>query len=67
MNHCSTAEQRSQWISQLLVPEPPHGLLSQLSRTHQVSRQTLYRWKAKGAQALQAALRPTRDQYQNRY
>ncbi len=58
MNHCSTAEQRSQWISQLLVPEPPHGLLSQLSRTHQVSRQTLYRWKAKGAQALQAALGP---------
>ena len=56
MNHCSTAQQRSEWISQLLVPEPAHGLLSQLSRTHQISRQTLYRWKAKGAQALQAAL-----------
>ena len=56
MNHCSTAQQRSEWISQLLVPEPAHGLVSQLSRTHQVSRQTLYRWKVKGAQALQAAL-----------
>lgn len=56
MHHCSTAEQRVQWVSQLLVPEPPHGLVSQLSRSHQVSRQTLYRWKAKGARALQAAL-----------
>lgn len=56
MNHCSTAQQRSEWISQLLVPEPAHGLVSQLSRIHQVSRQTLYRWKVKGAQALQAAL-----------
>ncbi len=56
MNHCSTAQQRSEWVSQLLVPEPAHGVLSQLSRIHQVSRQTLYRWKVKGAQALQAAL-----------
>ena len=56
MHHCSTGEQRSQWISQLLVPNPRYGLVSQLSRTHQVSRQTLYRWKRKGAQALQVAL-----------
>jgi transposase-like protein len=40
----------------LLVPQPPHGLLSQLSRRHEVSRQTFYRWKEKGARALQAAL-----------
>ena len=56
MKHCSTVEQRVQWMSQLLVPDPAHGLLSQLSRSHDVSRQTLYRWKEKGAQALQAAL-----------
>ena len=56
MHHCSTAEQRVQWVSQLLVPQPPHGLVSQLSRSHEVSRQTLYRWKEKGARALQAAL-----------
>ena len=59
MNHCSTAQQRSGWISQLLVPEPAHGLVSQLSRTYQISRQTLYRWKEKGAQALQTALEPS--------
>jgi transposase-like protein len=56
MNHCSTVDQRVQWVSQLLVPQPAHGLVSQLSRSHGVSRQTLYRWKEKGAQALQAAL-----------
>src|SRR5437773_2329214 len=29
MNHCSTAQQRSEWVSQLLVPEPAHRWLSQ--------------------------------------
>ncbi len=61
MHHSSTAEQRVQWISQLLVPEPAHGLVSQLSRSHEVSRQTLYRWKEKGTQALQAALKLRQD------
>src|SRR5438270_8605098 len=61
MHHCSTVEQRVQWVSQLLVPEPAHGLVSQLSRSHDVSRQTLYRWKEKGAQALQAALEIRQD------
>jgi hypothetical protein len=57
MNHCSTAQQRRAWISQLLVPQPAHGLVSQLSRTHQISRQTLYRWKEKDS-LCQALLRP---------
>lgn len=56
MNHCSIVAERVQWVSQLLVAERPHGLISELSRTHQISRQTLYRWKEKGAHALQTAL-----------
>lgn len=56
MNHCSTGKERSEWVSQLLVPKPRHGLLSELSRRHQVPRQTLYRWKERGAKALEAAL-----------
>lgn len=56
MHHCSTAQQRVQWISQMIVSPSPRGLISQLSRTHQVSRETLYRWKTKGEQALQKAL-----------
>ncbi|MDQ2905839.1 MAG: hypothetical protein M3Y81_20140 [Chloroflexota bacterium] len=42
-------------ISQMLA-QPTHGLVSQLSRTHQVSRQTLYRWEKTGRQALENAL-----------
>src|SRR5216683_2910512 len=33
-----------------------YGLVSQLGRAHQVSRQTLYRWAATGRQALEEAL-----------
>jgi hypothetical protein len=42
-------------VSQMLA-RPTHGLVIQLSRTYQVSRQTLYRWEAIGRQALQEAL-----------
>ncbi len=58
--HCSTAEQRVQWVSELLARPTQRGLLSQRSRNSRVSRQTLYRWEAKGAEALQAALSPSR-------
>ena len=56
MHHCSTAQQRIEWISQMIAAPSEYGLVSELSRRHQVSRQTLYRWKAKGEQALQNAL-----------
>ena len=55
MIHCSTIEERVNMISHLLA-QPTHGLVSQLSRTHQVSRQTLYRWSATGRKALEEAL-----------
>lgn len=55
MNHCSTSKERVHMISQMLA-QPTHGLVSQLSRAHQVSRQTLYRWAATGRQALEEAL-----------
>ena len=56
MHHCSTVQQRGQLVSQLLADARQHGLVSQLSRDHQVSRQTLYRWKAKVEEAIQEAL-----------
>jgi transposase-like protein len=55
MNHCSTAEQRREWMIDLLASPSHHGLVSQYSRDHQVSRQTLYRWKQKAEQALKDA------------
>ena len=57
MPHCSTVQQRSQLVSQLLADSRPYGLVSQLSRDYQVSRQTLYRWKAKVEEAIQETLR----------
>jgi len=42
-------------VSQM-VANPMYGQVSQLSRSHQVSRQTLYRWAAIGQQALEEAL-----------
>src|SRR5438874_13761998 len=55
MIHCSTVQERIKMVSQM-VANPSHGLVSQLSRTHAVSRQTLYRWMARGVQALENAL-----------
>lgn len=55
MIHCSTVEERISMVTQILA-NPSRGLVSQLSRSYHVSRQTLYRWKATGAQALEAAL-----------
>ena len=55
MIHCSTVQERIHMVSQMLA-NPSHGLVSQLSRTHGVSRQTLYRWTARGVQALEKVL-----------
>ncbi len=55
MNHCSTVQERVSMVSQMLAT-PMYGLVSQLGRSHQVSRQTLYRWAATGRQALEEAL-----------
>jgi hypothetical protein len=55
MIHCSTVEERIQMVSQMMA-QPTYGLVTQLSRTHHVARQTLYRWQATGRQALEEAL-----------
>lgn len=60
--HSSTASQRVQWVSQLIAREGSYGVVSQMSRTYQVSRQTLYSWEAKGLRALEAAFTPQKAQ-----
>ena len=54
--HSSTPSQRVQWVSELLAQEGRYGVVSQMSRSHDVSRQTLYTWKGKGQAALEGAL-----------
>lgn len=60
--HSSTAQQRAQWVSILVAQEGSYGVVSQLAQLAEVSRQTLYSWKAKGRSALQAAFEPQEPQ-----
>jgi transposase-like protein len=45
--HSSTVNQRVHWVSELIAEEASYGVVSQMSRKHEVSRQTLYSWKAR--------------------
>jgi len=48
-------------VSELLADEGTYGVVSQMSRSQDVSRQTLYSWKAKGQTALEKALAPKQE------
>src|SRR3954452_12762712 len=56
--HGSTASERIAWVSQLLAGEGTYGLVTLLSRTAGVSRQTLYTWVEQGRMALEQAFEP---------
>ena len=44
-HHSSTVEQRVTGVSQLVADSGTYGLVSQLSRSSGIPRQTFYRWK----------------------
>jgi len=56
--HGSTAGQRVAWVRQLLGGSGTYGLVTLLSRTVGVSRQTLYTWAEQGRVALERAFEP---------
>jgi hypothetical protein len=56
--HGSTPGQRVAWVSQLLGGSGTYGLVTLLSRTAGVSRQTLYTWAEQGRAALEQAFLP---------
>ena len=56
--HGSTPGQRVGWVSQLLAGSGTYGLVTLLSRTAGVSRQTLYAWAEQGRAALEQAFLP---------
>jgi len=60
--HSSTLSPRARQISELVAHEGTYGIVSQMSQSIGVSRQTLYSWKAKGQRALEAALVPKQPQ-----
>src|SRR6266446_5600159 len=53
--HSRTPQDYTQWVSRLLAHTGSYGVVSRLSQQLGVARQTLYRWKAKGQAALEAA------------
>lgn len=57
--HASTPAQRAQWVRQMLAHDHEYGFVSALSRDIQVSRQSLYRWKARAQAALEHAFADT--------
>src|SRR4051794_38131710 len=57
--HGSTARQRVAWVSQLLAGGGTYGLVTLVSRTAGVSRQTLYTWAEQGRMALEQAFAPS--------
>jgi hypothetical protein len=61
-HHSSTAQQRAQWVSIFMAQQGSYGVVSELSQQAEVSRQTLYSWKAKGQRALQAVFEPKAPQ-----
>ena len=56
--HSRTPQQYTQWVSRLLAHTGSYGVVTTLSQQVGVARQTLYRWKAKGQAALEAAFTP---------
>lgn len=56
--HPSTPEQRAQWAATMLAHQGAYGIVSRLSREHQVSRPTLYAWRDQANLALRAAFCP---------
>ena len=56
-SHPSTPAERVQWATYMLAHPGEYGLITQLSRRLNVSRPTLYAWKATAQQALEHAFR----------
>jgi hypothetical protein len=54
-----TPATRAQLVKTMIHHTGEYGVVTDLSRTHQVSRQTLYAWKAQGIAALEQAFAPS--------
>ena len=60
--HGSTARQRVGWVSQMLAGSGTYGLVTLLSQTAGVSRQTLYTWAEHGRAALEQAFQASESE-----
>lgn len=58
LRHPSSPTERAQCVSHLIAHAGRYGVVTELSRKMDVSRQTLYTWKAVGQQALERVFSP---------
>jgi hypothetical protein len=56
--YCTTAAQRIRLASSLIAHEGRYGHVSQLSREHEISRQSLYKLRAKGQKGMEQVFYP---------
>ncbi|HEY4036912.1 MAG TPA: transposase [Ktedonobacteraceae bacterium] len=57
--HSTTPAHRVRLASHMIAHQGTYGLVSQLSREHQISRQALYTLKSRGQEAMERKLSPT--------
>lgn len=60
--YCTTAAQRIRLASSMIAHEGAYGHVSQLSREHTISRQTLYTLRAKGQDGMESVFYPKGQQ-----
>ncbi len=56
--HASTPSERVAWVGSVLAHAGEYGVVTALSRTVGVARQTLYTWAERGRAALAGAFAP---------
>jgi len=57
-SHPSTPAERVPWVGHLLAHAGEYGAVAELSRACGASRQTLYAWRGRGREAVEAAFAP---------
>src|SRR6266704_3530704 len=57
-HHCSTPTHRIRLASSMIAHEGTYGFVSQLSREHDISRQSLYKLRAKGQEGMDRVFSP---------
>lgn len=60
--HCSTPAHQMRLASGMLAHQGTYGFVSQLSREHDISRQTLYTWREKGQKGMKSVFCPEEPQ-----
>ena len=64
--HCTTSAQRIRLASSMIAHEGTYGHVIQLSREHAISRQSLYKLRAKGQKGMERVFYPKEQETKRR-